>query len=265
MIGKFVTANALMLLTIVLGAQAFAQTTPAEQPPTAPPAAAEPSTPPQTTAPQQPPSDQEPAEETSSSRRKKIHDYKNWNYNVGAGANVDSGTTRTYVRGGGVVATAGVARNANKYLGLRGDFIFADLPLRDSSLRLAQATGASSYFFGVTLDPVINVPVTKLWGGYILFGPGFYHRSGSLDSSTTVPGSSCNGFFTWWGSCPNVSIPLSGSFVNSSQNDFGYNFGGGITRKMPSGVEIYAEYRFTHGSNSGITTDVRPITVGVRW
>ena len=52
---------------------------------------------------------------------------------------------------------------------------------------------------------------------------------------------------------------------NSSQNSFGYNMGAGITRKMPSGVEIYAEYRFTHGSTNGITTDVRPITVGVRW
>jgi opacity protein-like surface antigen len=264
MIGKFASASVL-LFTILLGAQAFAQTTPPEQPPAAPPATT------QAPATQQAPgtptaADQEPAEETtSSSRHKKIHDYKNWSYNVGAGANLDSGTTKTYVRGGGFVATAGVARNANKYFGLRGDFIFADLPLRDSSLRLAQATGASSYFFGVTVDPVINIPVTKLWGGYVLFGPGFYHRSGSLDSSAAVPGSSCNGFFTWWGACPNVSIPLSGSFVNSSQNDFGYNFGGGITRKVPSGVEIYAEYRFTHGTNSGITTDVRPITVGFRW
>jgi hypothetical protein len=264
MIGKFVTASALTLFTILLGAQAFAQSTPPEQTPATPPAATQPSTTPQTGTPPAA-ADQEPAEETSSSRHKKIHDYKNWSYNVGAGANLDSGTTKTYVRGGGVVATAGVARNANKYFGLRGDFIFADLPLRDSSLRLAQATGDSSYFFGVTLDPVINVPVTKLWGGYILFGPGFYHRSGSLDSSSAVPGSSCNGFFTWWGSCPNVSIPLSGSFVNSSQNDFGYNFGGGITRTMPSGVQLYAEYRFTHGSNSGITTDVRPITIGFRW
>jgi len=33
---------------------------------------------------------------------------------------------------------------------------------------------------------------------------------------------------------------LSGGFVNSSVNQFGYNFGAGVTRKMPSGVEIYA-------------------------
>ena len=267
MIGKFATASALTLL-IILGAQAFAQTNPAAQTPAEPaPAGQTPAaqTPAAQTPAQKPASGQEPAEEESTSRRKKVHDYKNWNYNVGVGANVGSGTTKTFVRAGGVVATAGVARNANKYLGLRADFIFANLPLRDSALELAQATGATSYALDVTLDPIINIPVTSKYGGYVLFGPGFFHRSGSLDSDTTVPGSPCNSFFVWWGTCSNSSLPLSGKFVDSSQNQFGYNFGGGVTRKMPSGVEIYAEYRFTHGSHNGITTDVRPITIGVRW
>jgi opacity protein-like surface antigen len=275
MMGKFASATAtalaltLLVLTVLLEARGFAQTAPAEQTPAAPPAtpapaAQQPAAP--APAAQQPASGQEPADEESTSRRKaKPHDYKNWTFNVGAGANLDSGTTKTYVRGGGVVGTAGVARNANKYLGLRADFIYANLPLRDSTEELAQATGATSYALDVTLDPIINIPVTKLWGGYVLFGPGFYHRSGSLSGSTAVPGSACNGFWTWWGACPNFSIPLSGDFVNSSQNEFGYNFGGGVTRKMPSGVEIYAEYRITHGSHNGITTDVRPITIGLRW
>jgi hypothetical protein len=261
MIGKFATASALALviLTFFWGGQVFAQAPPAEQTPPAPtPAAQQPAT-------QQPSSDQEPADESSSRRRVKPKDYKNWNYNVGAGANLNSGTTKDFVRGGGYDATAGVARNANKYLGLRGDFIFADLPLRQSALALAQAGSASSYLLAFTLDPIINFPVTKQYGGYLLFGPGFYHRFGTLSSNTAVPGSACNPFFEWWGACPNVSIPLSGSFVNSSQNQFGYNVGIGATRKMPSGVEIYAEFRLMHGSNNGITTDVRPITVGVRW
>jgi opacity protein-like surface antigen len=261
MIGKFATAIVLTLLvlTLLLGAQGFAQTTPAGQRP-APqaPAAQQP-------AAQQADTSQEPADEESMRRKTKPIDYKKWNYNVGAGANLDSGKTKTWVRGGGFVATAGVARNANKYLGLRADFFYANLPLRDSTQQLAQATGATSYALDFTLDPIINIPVTKLWGGYVLIGPGFYHRSGSLKGDTAVPGSACNGFWTWWGTCSNGSISLSGSFVNSSVNQFGYNFGGGVTRKMPSGVEIYAEYRFTHGSHNGITTDVRPITIGVRW
>jgi len=267
MMGKFATASALtlLILTILLGAAGFAQTTPAAQEPAATtPAAPAPAV--QQPSPQKPDSSQEPAEEESTSRRKaKPHEYKNWTFNAGAGANLDSGTTKTWVRGGGFVGAAGVARNANKYLGLRADFIYANLPLRDSTQELAQATGATSYALAVTLDPIINIPVTKLYGGYVLLGPAFYHRAGSLNSSTAVPGSACNGFWTWWGACANVSIPLSGSFVNSSQNQFGYDFGGGVTRKFPSGVEIYAEYRFMHGTHNGITTDFRPITIGFRW
>jgi hypothetical protein len=260
MIGKFATASALMLLAlmIVLVEQGSSQTAPAGQTPAAPPSTEQ--TPAQPSA-----SAQEPADEESTSRRKKVRDYKTWNYNVGAGANLDSGTTKTFVRGGGFVGTAGVARNGNKYLGLRADFIFANLPLRTSTLELAQASGATSYMLGVTLDPVLNFSVTSKYGGYVLLGPGFYHRSGSLNSDTTVPGSPCNTFWTWWGTCFNSSLPLNGKFVDASQNQFGYNFGGGVTRKMPSGVELYAEFRFTHGSHNGITTDVRPITIGVRW
>ncbi len=256
----------LLVLTVLLGTRGFAQTTPPEQTPAAQaPAAQQPATP--TPAAQQPDTGQEPADEVSSSRRKKPHDYKNWNFNVGAGANVDSGATRTWVRGGGVVGAAGVARNANKYLGLRADFIFADLPLRDSTQELAQATGARSYAYAVTLDPVINLPVTKLYSGYVLFGPGFYHRAGSLSGSTAVPGTPCNAFWSWWGACVNSNafIPLSGNFVNSSLNQWGYDFGGGVARKMPSGVEIYLEYRLMHGTASNITTDFRPITIGFRW
>jgi opacity protein-like surface antigen len=260
MIGKFATASALMLLAlmIVLVEQGSSQTAPRGQTPAAPPSTEQTPAPPSATA-------QEPADEESTSRRKKVRDYKTWNYNVGAGANLDSGTTKTFVRGGGFVGTAGVARNGNKYLGLRADFIFANLPLRTSTLELAQASGATSYMLGVTLDPVLNFSVTSKYGGYVLIGPGFYHRSGSLNSDTTVPGSPCNTFWTWWGTCFNSSLPLNGKFVDASQNQFGYNFGGGVTRKMPSGVELYAEFRFTHGSHNGITTDVRPITIGVRW
>jgi opacity protein-like surface antigen len=271
MIGKFASALTLLVLLVLLGAHGIAQTTP---PGDTAPATAEPTSPAQAPAAQAPAaqapaqpatSGQEPADEDSTSRTKRVRTYKAWNYNVGVGANVDSGTTKTFVRGGGIVGTAGVARNANKYLGLRADLIFADLPLRDSALQLAQANGDTSYMLGLTLDPIINFSVTSKYGAYVLFGGGFYHRSGSLSSDTTVPGSPCNGFFIWWGRCFNSSLPLSGKFTDSSLNQFGYNFGGGVTRKMPSGVELYAEYRFTHGSHNGITTDVRPITVGVRW
>jgi hypothetical protein len=269
MMGKFAAtarALALVLLIILLGGQGFAQTTPAGQAPaTSAPAAQQPATP--TPAAKPPDTSQEPADEGSTSRRKRVHDFKNWNYNVGAGANLDSGPTRTWVRQGGFVGTAGVARNGNKYLGLRADFTFANLPLRDSALEVAQASGASTHVYSLTLDPIVNIPVTKVYSGYVLIGAAFSHRSGTLQSDTTIPGSPCNAFWNWWGACQssNFSIPLSGSFVNSSLNQFGYNVGGGVARKMPSGVEIYGEVRIVHGTHNGITTDYRPITIGFRW
>lgn len=284
--GKFATASvlSLLVLTMLLGAQGLAQTAPAGQTPATPPAATPPTaqqapaptsanpapdTPApaaQTPAAPQPASGQEPADEDSISRRRaRPHDFKNWTYNVGAGASLVSGTTFTFVRNGGFAAAAGVARNANKYLGLRADFFWDNLPLRQSTLGVAQATGATSHVFAGTIDPIINIPVTKLYSGYFLIGYGYYHRYGSLNSDTTVPGSSCNAFWTWWGSCRNVSIPLSGSFVDSSQNQYGLNFGGGVARKMPSGVEVYLEYRLMHGSGNNTTTDFRPITLGLRW
>lgn len=265
MTGKFASASALMLvLAILLGVEALAQTPPPAQAPATAPATQQPA--PATPTAQQPAAGQEPADEDSTSRRRtRVHDFKNWTFNLGAGANVDSGNTKAFVRGGGFDGTIGVARNANKYLGLRADFIFANLPLRDSTLQLAQATGDTSYALAFTLDPIVNLPVTKLWGGYVLFGGSYYHRAGSLDNSTEVPGSGCSPFWTWWGSCKSLSIPLDGSFVNSSLNQLGYNFGAGVTRKMPSGVEVYAEWRLMHGSGDGTTTDIRPITIGLRW
>src|SRR5208283_4061066 len=101
--GKFVTASALTLLitAIVLAGQGLAQSVPAgtpsgQAPSGQAPAGSTPTATPTAPAAQSPESSQEATDEVSSSRRKKVHDYKNWNFNVGAGANVDSGTTKTF-------------------------------------------------------------------------------------------------------------------------------------------------------------------------
>jgi len=229
--------------------------------------AQQPSTPP-AEAQQQPEQSggQEPAEEESTSRRRsKPRNYDRWTFNVGGGASLTNGATKTFVKGGGPVAAAGVARNYSRYFGLRADFQWDDLPLRTSALRLAQAPGASSHVYSIMIDPIINISVTKQWGGYLVFGPAYYHRSGKLDSSTAVRGSVCNAFFEWWGTCFNGSIPLTKDFLSESQNAFGFNMGGGITRKITPKVELYGEFRYLHGSHSNNITALRPVTIGVRW
>src|ERR1700722_16459453 len=210
-------------------------------------------------------SSQEAADDEYGRRRTKAKDYKNWTYNVNAGSNLTRATTKTFVKGGGILGGGGVARNFNKYFAFRLDFQFVDLPLRSSALQLAQAPSASSHVYALTLDPQFSLPVTKRYTAFLLAGPSFLHRSGKLSSSTAVPGTACNAFYEWWGPCFNLSLPLSGDFLKESQNEFGYNFGGGAARKMSNGHEIFAEYRQQHGSHDGRTTDWRSVTVGLRW
>jgi hypothetical protein len=236
---------------------------------------------PQQPAAQQPPSTQQPSnqqttnqptsnqeaspEEIGPARKPKPKEYKNWAFNVGGGASLTNGATGNFVRGGGGIAAAGVARNTSKYFGLRFDFQFDNLPLRTSALEQAQAKSATSHVYSFHLDPIINIPVTPLWSGYIVVGGSFFHRSGKLDSSTAIPGSACNAFFLWWGNCFNSSLPLNKDFISTSLNQWGENFGGGVARKVRGNVEIYGEFRYLHGMHSGVSTDLRPITVGVRW
>lgn len=204
-------------------------------------------------------------EELGRERRAKAKDYKNWTFNVGGGANMPNGTTRQFVRGGGPVAAVGVARNYEKHLGLRLDFQFDNLPLRASALQAGQATGATSHMYSLMFGPIINFSVSKNWGGYIVFGPGFYRRSGKLDSSNAIPGYGCNPFQIWWGHCYNGSLSINGNFLHMSQNEFGYNFGGGVTRTLRPNMDLYIDFRYLHGKHNGITTDTRPITIGIRF
>jgi opacity protein-like surface antigen len=263
----------LVMATILAGTlSVHAQQAPAQQPPAQPVAQ-----PPQAEQPQaQPPQAQQPADNQQSgqeatpgeiglARKPKVKLYKNWVYNVGGGASLLDGTTQRFVRGGGGVAAVGVARNYSQYVGFRLDFQFDNLPLKDSALRLAQAPGATSHVYSLTLEPIFNIPVTNQSGGYIVVGPAFFHRSGDLDSSTVLPGSICNPFFQWWGRCFNASLPLNGDFLHASQNEFGETFGVGVTHKINPKVELYAEFRYLHGTHFKVTTDLRPITIGVRW
>ncbi len=212
------------------------------------------------------PTNQEATEqEIGANRKPKPHPFNNWDFNVGGGASLTSGTTTQFARGGGGVAAAGVAHNYSQYFGFRLDFQWDNLPLRSSALQLAQAPSATSYAYMLSFGPIINIPVTPEWGGYIVFGPNYIRRSGKLDSSQVLQGSACNNFFAWWGTCFNGSIPYNKQYLSTTQNEFGYNFGGGITRKLTPKFELYGEFRIVHGSGGGRTTDFRPVTVGLRF
>src|ERR1700757_175619 len=135
--------------------------------PALPAQVATPSTQPQTQQQPQTPASQEPSEEIGM-RKPKPKEYKKWSFNAGGGASLTNGTTRNFVRGGGGVGAAGVARNYSRYFGFRLDFQFDNLPLKASALQQAGASGANDHVYSLMLSPIINIPVSKNWGGYII-------------------------------------------------------------------------------------------------
>src|ERR1700683_5075143 len=60
-------------------------------------------------------SSQEAADDEYGRRRAKEKQYKNWTYNVNAGSNLTRATTKTFVKGGGILGGGGVARNFSQY------------------------------------------------------------------------------------------------------------------------------------------------------
>ncbi|HUO15977.1 MAG TPA: hypothetical protein VMX38_13420 [Verrucomicrobiae bacterium] len=266
---RYAEVVAIWLIVLAASAACFAQQNPQA------PAQDDPSS--QQTQTQQPANAQQPAdtqqsssqetapEETIPGRKPKPKLYDKWVFNAGGGASLVNGTTKTFVRGGGGVAAAGAARNFSPFFGLRADFQFDNLPLRQSALALAGAPGATSHAYSLTFGPIINIPVTNEWSGYIVFGADYLHRSGKLDSSSAIPGTGCNPFFIWWGPCYADSLPVNGNFLHESQNEYGYFMGAGVARKVSDKIEVYGEFRWIHGAANRLTTDIRPITVGARW
>ena len=188
-------ALVLMGMAILAGAATvYAQDTPAQAPPSNPPsaqqpAAQQPADQPQTANPQvanpqssnPQSSTQEVSAEELPGRKPKEKGYNNWSFNVGGGGSLTNGETTKFVRGGGGVGAAGVARNVSKYFGLRFDFQYDNLPLRTSALDEAQALSGTSQVYSFLLNPIINIPVTRLWSGYIVAGGGFFPSLGKAE------------------------------------------------------------------------------------
>src|SRR5215468_592451 len=111
---------------------------------------------------------------------------------------------------------------------------------------------------------VLHRPVesTRKFGAYAIGGIGWYHRSGE----TTTPGVAviCTPYWSWWFGCTLGSVNIVTS--STSSNAFGENIGGGLTYRLGEGrAKLYAEVRYHHASYNRVSTNILPLTFGIRW
>jgi len=186
--------------------------------------------------------------------------------------------------------TVGVTFNFNEHLGFLADYTYNRMNGPSKQLLLSATPVAAAATNGLlesnhqmhvgTFDLVYNVhsrqhPI----GGYVLGGGGIYHRIVQITSPSVGYTTICD---PYWYVCYPTAVSIDTIIGDRSSNDFGINFGGGVT--FGHEVKFYVESRYhyvwgpeitpttvnplsTTQCSSGCTTNAAyfPLTFGARW
>jgi opacity protein-like surface antigen len=188
-------------------------------------------------------------------------DFSRANFVIGGGPGFPLGNMSSFVGTGGNFIIGG-GLNFNKVVGVDTEFMWHDLPINSATKELLQTPGASARQYAWTFNPIVHVPLGEHLGAYVIGGIGWYHRSGE----TTTPGAGvvCDPYWSWWYGCTIGSV----DFVTGSRssNAFGENIGGGLTYRLGEGhAKIFTEVRYHHAGYDHVSTDLLPLTFGIRW
>jgi opacity protein-like surface antigen len=182
-------------------------------------------------------------------------------FNIGGGIGFPQGDLGSFVNNGANVVV-GAGYGFNKVFGVDAEFMWHDLPINSTFKDLLQTSGASARQYSVTFNPIVHVPLGHRLGAYVIGGIGWYHRSGE----TTTPGVGviCDPYWSWWYGCAIGTVDfVTGS---TSANAFGENIGGGLTIRLgESRAKFYTEVRYHHAGYNKVSTNILPLTFGLRW
>jgi Outer membrane protein beta-barrel domain len=188
-----------------------------------------------------------------------------YTFNFGAGPGFPQGRVSDFSNtGANIVAGAGM--NLGKSLGVNSEFMWHNLPPKDSVIAATGAPDGHAGLYSVTGNLIFKTPPRKL-GGYAIGGIGWYHRNWALTAPTLSIGTVCAPTYVWWGvTCFNGLVESTATLQSGSSDAFGWNGGGGVTFRIgESAAKFYTEVRYHQASNKGITTKVLPLTFGIRW
>jgi len=188
-------------------------------------------------------------------------DYSKFNFVIGGGPGFPLGDMSSFADTGGHFLVGG-GFNFSKIFGLDTEFMWHDLPINSATRQLLQTPGATARQYSVTVNPIVHLPFASKLGAYVIGGIGWYHRSGE----TTTPGTGvvCDPYWSWWYGCAIGSV----DFVTGSRSAdaFGGNIGWGLTFRLgESHAKIFTEVRYHHAGYDRVSTNLLPLSFGIRW
>ena len=176
----------------------------------------------------------------------------------------------------------GATFNLSPTLGVQGEYMYARMNGPAQTIIVSPTPGgigssqlleSNHQVHGFIGNLVYKVPSSGLVGGYVLGGLGYYHRIVQITSPAVGYTTFCDPF---WYVCYPAAVSVDNILGDRSSNDFGVDFGGGVTFGHQAKFYVEARYHYVWGPKinppAGITvastnTNAQyfPITFGVRF
>ena len=188
--------------------------------------------------------------------------FHRWSFEVGAGVTPTLGHTSDEL-GTGWNVIGGAGYNFNSRFGADLQVMYDGLGVNSSVLKEFSVPGANAHLWGFTLDPIVRFRTHHRLGFYITGGGGYYRRIVNFTRPTTAIVDVFDPFF---GIIQPIVVPASQTIGTITRVGWGENIGGGFTYKLGDGHEkLFVEARYHHIETRPRSTDILPITVGIRW
>jgi hypothetical protein len=190
----------------------------------------------------------------------------NFAFEAGGGFNAPVGNDTPVLTWGGNF-TVGAGLHFAKRFSLLAEYQFMDDKLPGALIADAGSQGGHAHIWSLTLDPVIDLLPKHASSVYLTGGGGFYRKVTSFTDPEEVE--ECY-YFCEVGT-ENVVV------AHFSSNQGGVNLGMGFSHRLgglygDGKAKLFAEARYVFLNTPGIdetnglgTTEVLPVTVGVRW
>jgi hypothetical protein len=177
----------------------------------------------------------------------------------------------------------GATFNLSPALGVQGEYMYARMDGPSRTILVSPAPGgitspqlleSNHQMHGFLGNVVFKSPSSSAFGGYVLGGAGLYHRKVQITSPALGYTTFCDPF---WYVCYPAVVSVDNIIGDRSSNDFGINFGGGVTFGREVKFYVEARYHYVWGPTinppAGVstTTDLStnaqyfPLTFGVRF
>jgi hypothetical protein len=193
--------------------------------------------------------------------------FNRFNFNFGGGVGGGMGDVGKFT-GKSYQGGAGGGVNFNRLFGVNAEYMYYNISFKDSVIKNQfLPDDAGGRLQSVTLNGIFTIPTHSKWGAYAIAGAGFYRRTVEASRQVLEAGSPWQPVYALWGiTHTNNLITETQTLSSRTVSAAGYNFGGGLTYRVPfHHAKVYVEGRYHHANTDDLRTSVFPVSFGLRW